>query len=41
MVAVGTVTESGPIRTSFALVSLAQPHSHGRANGWGWESGDL
>ena len=36
----GTVTETPPIRTSFALVSLAQPHSHGRANGWGWEAAE-
>ena len=37
----GTVTESPPIWTANVFVSLAQPHSHGRANGWGWESGDL
>ena len=37
----GTVTESPPIWTANVFVSLAQPHSHGRANGWGWESGEL
>ena len=40
VVSVGTVSETGPIRTSFALVSLVPPHSHGRANGWGWEAAE-
>ena len=40
MVAVGTVTESCHIRTAFVFVSLAQAHSHGRANGWGWEAAE-
>ena len=40
VVAVGTVSEPPHIRTSFVFVSLAQAHSHGRANGWGWEVAD-
>ena len=33
----GTRSESAANRISFLFVSLAQAHSHGRANGWGWE----
>ena len=33
----GTRSERSDKRTSFLFVSLAQAHSHGRANGWGWE----
>ena len=35
---VGTVSEIRDKRIAFVFVSLAQAHSHGRANGWGWES---
>ena len=38
VVSVGTVSESPNKRIAFVFVSLAQARSHGRANGWGWES---
>ena len=36
----GTVSETAANRTSFVFVSLTQAHSHGRANGGGWEAAE-